>query len=75
MVVLVWLRLRAGVALAATVLVADAAANGWANHVLDPSAGVTPGRVGPGVVTVLAIALVAAAPALWRWSGRRPAAG
>ena len=75
MVVLVWLRRRAGVALAATVLVADAAANGWANHVLHPSPGITAGRVGHGVLTVLAVALLAVAPVLWRWSGRRPAAG
>ena len=73
-VVLVWLRLRAGVVLATTVLVADAVANGWANHVLDPSPGITAGRVGHGVVTVLAVALLAVAPVLWRWSGRRPTA-
>lgn len=64
--VLVAFRTRAGVVLAVAVLVSDAAANGWANHVLDPASGVTGGRVGHGVVTALAITVCAAAPRLWR---------
>jgi hypothetical protein len=63
---LVLLRRRSGVVLAVTVLVSDAAANGWANHVLDPASGVTAGRVGQAVVTLLALALLAVTPALWR---------
>ncbi len=64
-VLLAW-RTRAGVVLAVAVLVSDAAANGWANYALDPASGVTVGRVGHAVVTVLAIAVCATAPRLWR---------
>ena len=59
-------RRRSGVVLAATVLVSDAAANGWANYALDDSVGITTGRVGHAVITVLAIALVIALPRLSR---------
>ena len=44
----------------------DAAANGWVHHVLYPATGVTAGRVGQGVITLLAPLLVATTPALWR---------
>ncbi|MGY1858010.1 hypothetical protein [Modestobacter sp. SYSU DS0290] len=59
---------RAGVVLAVVVLVTDAAANGWANHVVDSSAGVTAGRVGQAVITLLAVAALVWAPAAWRWT-------
>ena len=64
--VLLTLRRRSGVVLAVAVLVTDAAANGWASYVLHPVPG---GRVGHAVITVLALAALAAlavAPALWR---------
>lgn len=64
-------RTRTGVALAVAVLGTDAAANGWANYALDHSGGVTVGRVGQTVVTVLAIAAVAASPHLWRAASSR----
>lgn len=57
---------RSGVALSVLVLVSDAAANGFANHVLDPAVGVTVGRVGHAVITALAFGVCAAAPRLWR---------
>jgi len=59
-------RTRAGVVLAVAVLVSDAAANGWANYALDAESGVTVGRVGQAVVTMLALAACATAPRLWR---------
>ena len=59
-------RRRSGVFLAAMVLVSDAAANGWANYALDDSVGITTGRVGHAVITVLAAALVIAPPRLSR---------
>jgi len=45
-------RTRGGVVLAVAVLVSDAAANGWANYVLDPASGVTVGRVRQAGITV-----------------------
>jgi len=59
-------RTRGGVVLAVAVLVSDAAANGWANYVLDPASGVTVGRVGQAGITVLAVAVCATTPRLWR---------
>ena len=64
-------RRRSGVVLAVAVLVPDAAANGWVDHVLDPATGVTAGRVGQGVVTALALALTALTPQLWRATAPR----
>lgn len=64
-VMVAW-RTRAGVVLAVAVLVSDAAANGWANYVLDPASGVTVRHVGHGVVSAIAIAVCAATPRLWR---------
>lgn len=61
-------RRRSGVALAVVIFVSDAAANGFANYALDPAAGVTVGRVGHAVITMLAISACAAAPQLWRCS-------
>ncbi len=58
-------RCRSGVVLALAVLVSDAAANGVANYLLDPAMGVTAGRIGHAVVTMLAIGACAAAPRLW----------
>ena len=60
---------RSGVVLAVGVLVTDAAANAWANLVIDASPGLTPGRVGTAVITGLAVVLVAAARPLWRHAG------
>ena len=42
-------------------LVTDAAANGYANYVLDSSQGATAGRIGQSAITALAVALLAAA--------------
>lgn len=52
-------RTRAGVG-------SDAFANGWANYVLDPAGGVTMGRVGQAVITMLAISTCAFGLHLWR---------
>ena len=49
---------RAGAWMGAGVLAADAVANGYANYVLDPSTGVTTGRVATVLVAVLAVGLV-----------------
>ena len=65
--VLLLLRRRVGLLLACAVMVTDAAANGYASYVVDQRAGLTAGRVGQAVITLLALALVAAAPALWPW--------
>ena len=65
--VLLLQRRRAGLMLGCVVLVTDAAANGYANYVIDASAGLTAGRVGHGVISMLALALVVAAPRLWPW--------
>lgn len=65
--VLLLLRRRAGLILAYAVLVTDAAANGYANYAIDASVGLTVGRVGHGVITLLALALLAATPRLWPW--------
>lgn len=59
-------RHRSGVALTVAVLVTDAGANLLANYVHDASVGVTPGRVGQAIITCIAIAAVAAAPAMRR---------
>ncbi|WP_406069335.1 hypothetical protein [Micromonospora sp. NBC_01638] len=56
-----------GLALGCTVLATDAAANWYANHVLDPAVGVTAGRVGQAVITALAVAFVALTPWLTPW--------
>lgn len=60
-------RRAAGLVLGSAVLVTDAAANGYANYVLDPAPGVAPGRIGQAVITVLALALVAGASRLRPW--------
>lgn len=62
---LLLLRRRAGLVLASAVLVSDAVANGCANYVYDASAGLTLGRAGHAVISLLALALLAAAPRLW----------
>lgn len=59
-------RRRSGVVLAVVVLVSDAAANGFANYVLDRAVGFTAGRVGHTVIAMLATGVCAAAPQLWR---------
>lgn len=58
-------RRRSGIALAVAVLMTDSLANGWANYALDDRSGVTAGRVGQAVVTVLALVLVLGARSLW----------
>ena len=67
--VLLLLRRRSGLILSCAVLLtdadADAAANGYAKYVLDDADGITLGRIGQAVITVLAVALTAAAPRLW----------
>ncbi|MGC5284768.1 hypothetical protein [Micromonospora sp. DT231] len=49
------------------VLASDAVANGYANYVLDTAPGITLGRIGQAVITVLAVALVTAAPRVAPW--------
>ncbi|HEU4513375.1 MAG TPA: hypothetical protein VFR87_09740 [Nocardioidaceae bacterium] len=61
------LRLRLGHTAACAVLVADALANGYAHYWLDTATGLTPGRAGHAVVTLLAAALLAAGPAVRPW--------
>ena len=65
--VLLLLRRRAGLVLGCAVLLTDAVANGYANHVVDGASGLTAGRVGHAVITVLAVTLLAAVPRLWPW--------
>ncbi|MGC4839544.1 hypothetical protein ACLQ3D_34060 [Micromonospora vinacea] len=65
-----------GLVLGCAVLVTDAAANGYANYVLDPAGGVTPGRIGQAVITALAVGLVALSPWLAPWfAGSRSRGG
>ena len=54
--VLLLLRRRAGLVLGCTVLLTGAAANGYANYVTHAASGLTAGRVGQAVITVLAVA-------------------
>lgn len=65
--VLLLFRRRAGLVLGCAVLVTDAVANGYANYVIDAASGLTAGRVGQAVISVLAVALVTTAPRLWPW--------
>jgi hypothetical protein len=65
--VLLLLRRRAGLVLGCAVLVTDAAANGYANYAVGDVEGITAGRVGQAVITLLAVALLLAAPRLWPW--------
>ena len=60
-------RRRARLLLGCAVLLSDAAGNGYADYVIRPGQGITAGRAGQAVVTVLAVALVAVAPRLWPW--------
>ncbi|MEV6932188.1 hypothetical protein AB0M46_47935 [Dactylosporangium sp. NPDC051485] len=61
------LRRIEGLLLGCAVLASDAAANGYANYVLDTVPGITPGRIGQAVITALAVALIAAAPRVAPW--------
>ncbi len=63
--VLLWKHRRSGVILSCVVLVTDSFANGYANYVLSDVAGLSPGRIGQAVITLLAVALLVAAPWLW----------
>ena len=65
--VLLACRRRAGLLLGCAVLLSDAAGNGYADYAVRPGQGVTAGRAGQAVVTMLAIALLAAAPRVWPW--------
>ncbi|WP_138757941.1 hypothetical protein [Modestobacter altitudinis] len=68
-------RRRSGVALTVAVLATDALANGWANYALDPAAGVTAGRVGQAVISVLALVAVLTSRRLWRYARGGPESG
>ena len=70
-VLLAW-RYRSGVVLTVTVLVSNSAANGYAKYATDPAGGVTAGRAGHAVITVLAGVACAVAPAMWRSAGAAP---
>ncbi len=59
---LLLLRPAAGLILGAVVLVTDALANGYANYVVDTSGGITAGRIGQAVITLLALGLVLVLP-------------
>ena len=61
------LRRAAGLVLGCGILITDATANAYANYLLDPADGITPGRIGQAVITVLAVALVALAPQVRPW--------
>jgi hypothetical protein len=61
------LRRVEGLLLGCAVLDSDAAANGYANYVLDTAPGITAGRIGQAVITALAVALIAAAPKVTPW--------
>ncbi|MER5334108.1 hypothetical protein [Micromonospora sp. NPDC002717] len=69
------LRRIEGLLLGCVVLASDAAANGYANYVLDTVPGTTPGRIGQVVITALAVALIAAAPRVAPWLHRPGRAG
>lgn len=69
------LRRVEGLLLGCAVLASDAAANGYANYVLDPVPGITLGRIGQAVITALAVALIAAAPRAAPWLHRPTRAG
>ncbi len=58
--------------MACVVLVTDALANAYANYVVDQPGGVTSGRVGQAVTTLLTAALLIKAPAVMPWLRRRP---
>ena len=64
------LRRIEGMLLGCAVLASDAAANGYANYVLDTAPGITPGRIGQAVITALAVTLIAASPAVAPWLHR-----
>ncbi|SCG43327.1 hypothetical protein [Micromonospora humi] len=66
------LRRIEGLTLGCVVLASDAVANGYANYALDTTPGITPGRIGQAVITLLAVGLVAVAPTVAPWL-RRPA--
>ena len=60
-------RRRAGLLLGCAVLLSDAAGNGYANYAVRPGQGITAGRAGQAVVTVLAVAHLTVAPRVWPW--------
>ena len=71
------LRRIEGLLLGCAILATDAAANGYANYVLDSTPGVTAGRIGQSVITLLAVALIVVTPRVGPWlhAPGEPAAG
>jgi hypothetical protein len=65
-------RRRAGLVLGCAVLLSAAAGNGYADYAIRPGQGITAGRAGQAVVTMLAIALLASAPRAWAQQCARP---
>lgn len=57
---------RAGLLLGCVVLLSDTADNGYANYSVLSGHGVTAGRAGQAIITVLAVALVVVAPQVCR---------
>jgi hypothetical protein len=57
---------RSGLVFAVSILVTDSIANGWVNFVLDASRGITVGRIGSTLLTLIAVAALAVTPRLWR---------
>jgi hypothetical protein len=56
-----------GLVMACVVLVTDVLANAYANYVVDQAAGVTLGRVGLAVITLLTVALLIKIPSVAPW--------
>ncbi|UWP78638.1 hypothetical protein [Dactylosporangium fulvum] len=61
---LLWARRRAGLVLSVTVLVTDAAANGYATYGLGLDAPAA--RIAQAVISVLALTALVTAPAVWK---------
>ncbi|GAB2582661.1 hypothetical protein Aab01nite_60190 [Paractinoplanes abujensis] len=70
-VLLLLCRPVAGLYVGGFILVTDALANFYANYVVDTAPGVTAGRIGQAVITLLAVGLVALTPATVRALRRR----
>jgi hypothetical protein len=60
-----------GLMMACVVLVTDTLANAYANYVVDEAGGITVGRLGQAVITLLTAALLIRAPAVAPWLRRR----
>ena len=55
-----------GLVFAVSILVTDSIANSWVNFILDTSRGITVGRIGSTLLTLIAVAALAVTPRLWR---------